>query len=483
MAIFAPLGPRVNRSTLADPMARGVLAPATIEAFARAAGHRWRRSYWSPYVTFITFLLQVMDGAKTLRSAVAQRHIHTLAGDTAPDAAARQRELVRRNPSAGPAKNAAALPSPDPSAYCQARKRLPLEVIHQAFIALAERLWADRDATANWCRRRVWVVDGSSVSMPDTRELQEKFPQPAAQRPGCGFPIAQFVAVFCHATGAIVDLAVDALRPHELTLFRRLWQRFAPGDVVLGDRAYGAYTDMAQLLARGVFGVFRLHQKRKVDFRKGLRLGRGDVITVWTRPAQWLASCGLSRDEFEQLPATLRVRLVRITHAIKGFRNRTIVVATTLLDPVETPADEIRALYRCRWTAELNLRSLKTHLGMEVLRSKSVEVVAKEIAMHVLVYNLARVAMWRVAQQAGCDPRRLSFTGTLHRLRHALPLLFLHASPPVGAIELLRYLVDAIARDRVPDRPDRYEPRRVKRRAKPHDLLLKPRSWYHQRMK
>jgi hypothetical protein len=480
MAIFAPLGRRVNSSVLDDPAVRGVIAPAAIERFARAAGHRWRKSYWSPYVTFITFLLQVMDGAKTLRSAVALRHIHTLAGGGNRSAGSLERRLAPRMPADRPRDDR--LPSPDPSAYCQARKRLPFEVIRQALRALAERLWDRVEDAATWCGRRVWIVDGSSASMPDTPELQEVFPQPAAQQRGCGFPIAQFVAVFCHATGAIADLTVDSLRPHELTLFRRLWERFAPGDVVLGDRAYGAYTDMAELLTRGVFSVFRLHQKRKVDFRTGLRLGPGDVITVWTRPAQWLASCGLTREQFEQLPAALPVRLVRITHAIKGFRNRTLVVATTLLDPVETPADEIRALYRCRWTAELNLRSLKTHLGMEVLRGKSVEVVAKEIAMHVLVYNLARVAMWRVARQAGCNPQALSFTGTLHRLRHALPLLFLHERPPIGVQNLLRYLVHALACDRLPYRPDRYEPRRVKRRPKPHDLLLKPRWWYHQRM-
>ena len=290
------------------------------------------------------------------------------------------------------------------------------------------------------------------------------------------FPVAKFVAVFCHATGAIVDLAIGSVDTSELPLLRSLFHRFAPGDVVLGDRAYCAYTDMALLKGRGVHSVFRLHQRREADFRRGLRLGKDDVIAEWARPVQWRPCRGLSLDAFNGLPESMPVRLVRVRHMIKGFRNREIVIATTLLDPVETPAEELRALYRNRWTVELNLRSLKTYMGMEVLRCQSVDMVAKEIAMHVLAYNLIRLVMWHAAREAGRDPHRLSFTGTLHRLRHAMPLILL------SRIRLNRALTDhlsiSIATDVIPSRPNRYEPRRVKRRTKQYSLLIKPRAHY-----
>jgi hypothetical protein len=290
--------------------------------------------------------------------------------------------------------------------------------------------------------------------------------------------VAQIVAVFCWTTGAILDVAIDTIRPHELTLFRSLWHSFQAGDVVLADRAYSAYIDMVRLLQRGVFCVFRLHQRRPSDFRQGRRLGTNDQLVTWDRPPRWLASFGISRTEFEQLPATFTVRLVRISHAPRGFRSRTIVVATTLLDPIETPADEIRALYRDRWTVELNLRSLKEGLGMGVLRGQSPDVVRKEIVMHLLAYNLIRLLMWHAAAEHGRNLHRLSFAGTLHRLRATLPLLLQHRAPQ----NLLRLIADLllwIASDRVPHRPDRVEPRRRKRRPKNYSLLTKPRRWYH----
>jgi hypothetical protein len=206
----------------------------------------------------------------------------------------------------------------------------------------------------------VWVVDGSSVSMPDTRELQAAFGQPAGQKRGCGFPVAGLVALFCWTTGAVVDVAVDSWRCHELTLFRRLWDHFTRGDVVLGDRAYCNYVDMARLLQKGVFCVFRLHQRRKTDFRRGERLGPDDRLVTWRRPPNWWRSCGVDREAFSDLPETLTVRLIRITQVPKGFRTRTITVATTLLDPIAVPADAVRQLYRDRWTAE-NSQSYYLH--------------------------------------------------------------------------------------------------------------------------
>ncbi len=454
MATIARWNRHVNVQLLDDPVIAETVSTHAVERHCRAAGHRWRDSFWSPGTTVVTFLLQVLDGAKTLRAAVAL---------LLAQLAARGHE---------------ALPADEPSAYCQARKRLPLEVVTQLGAEISVRIRGLVTGETGWCGRQVWLVDGSSVSMPDTPALQAVFPQPPGQAKGCGFPVAQVVALFCWTTGAIRDVAIDALTPHELPLFRRLWHHFASGDVVVADRAYGSYVDMVRLRDRGTDSVFRLHQRRKADFRTGKSLGQDDRLVVWTRPAQWLDSFGISREAFEGLPETMPVRLVRVTNAPRGFRSRTIVVATTLLDPIAFPGDAIRALYRDRWTAELNLRSIKSALGMEILRGLSPDVVRKEIAMHLLAYNLIRLLMWHAACQHGRDLHRLSFTGTLHRLRAILPLL-MNARTPQANASLLAHFCGSVAADAVPHRPDRFEPRRVKRRPKPYSRLMKPRTHYH----
>ena len=452
MASIAHWKRQINTNLLNDPVIAEALAPEPIEEHCREMGYKWRDSAWSPSLTILTFLLQVLNPSKTLRAAVA--------------------ELLTQLA----AKGEIDLPSGDPSAYCQARKRLPGEATTRVLHMLAERMRELPSKATKWLGRQVWIFDGSSASMPDEPELQEKFPQPSGQAPGCGFPVAQFVALFCWTTGAIIDVAISSIIPHELTLFRTLWDHFKAGDVVLGDRAYSAYVDMALLLQRKVFCVFRLHQCRRHDFRQGKRLGPDDRLVTWPRPKQWLASFGISREEFLKLRETMTVRLVRIKQTPRGFRSRTIVVVTTLLDPVRTPADEIRALYRDRWTAELNFRSLKDALGMDVLRGKSVDVVSKEIVMHLVAYNLIRLLMWRAARKQGCDVHRLSFAGTLQRLHAALPLMLLHVTGRPGSSALLEHLLRCIADDRMPNRPNRIEPRLVKRRPKQYGWLQEPRT-------
>lgn len=429
------------------------LSPQAIAAACRAFGHAWRASFWDPGTTLLTFLLQVLSAEKTLRAAVA-------------DLLAQLAALGRTD-----------LPSADPAAYCQARQRLPVEVPMAMLGQVVEQIKPLPRLVRTWLGRRVWMADGTTVSMPDEPELQAAFPQHSGQKPGCGFPVARLVALFCWATGAIVDVVIDSLHSHELPLFRKLWPHFQPGDVVLGDRAYCSYVDVIRLRQRGVFGLFRLHHRREADFRKGQRLGRDDQLVTWRRPQRWLDSMGVSREEFEHLPETMAVRLVRISDTPKGFRSRTIVVVTTLLDPLETPADEILGLYRDRWLAELNLRSIKTQLGMDILRGQSVDVVVKEIVMHLVAYNLIRLLMWQAAAEHGRDLHRLSFTGSLHRLRDVFWLL-LHARTRAQELQLTRQLLQWIAHDPVPSRPDRLEPRRKKRRPKQYSLLNKPRSHY-----
>lgn len=434
-----------------------VLSCSLMDQLCHRVDYRWRESFWSPTMTVATFLLQVIDGAKTLRAGVA-----VLLAQLA-------------------ARGETALPSAEPSAYCQARQRLPLAVFHNLLGHVAGDIATRVSVATGWLGRQVWIVDGSNVSMPDTPALQEAFPQ-HCQKKGCGFPIAQFVALFCWTTGAVVDVAIDSLKPHELTLYRKLWHHFKAGDVVLADRAFGSFVDVARLQMMGVFGAFRLHQARKADFRRGRRLGKDDRLQTWLRPKKRLKSMSISQDEFQSLPEELTVRLIRVTGAPRGFRGRTIVLATTLLDPVEFPADEIRNLYRDRWTAELNFRSLKTDLGMEILRSMSPDMVRKEIIMHLIAYNLIRLLMWEAASQHGRALHRLSFTGTLHRIRTVFPILLLQTNcDALQCAALFEQLLSWMVDNPIPDRPNRVEPRRVKRREKNYSRLTKPRAYYKRR--
>jgi len=466
MAKIAHLQRFVNMDLVGDPAVAQLLHPEYLEQQCRQVGHHWRDTFWSPAVTFLAFLLQVLSAEKTLRKAVAAVCARLSALD--PQRYPPPGDVdTRRNPP----------PSRDPSAYCQARKRLPEAVLHHVRRQVADRLEAGVRAADRWLGRRVWMLDGSSVSMPDTPKLQKAFPQPPSQAPGCGFPTAQVVALFSWATGAIQDIVIDQLRPHELSLARRLRHHFRPGDVVLGDRAYCNYVDVARGQGEGVDYVLRLHQRRKVDFRKGRRLGHDDRLVVWTHPEQWLPSCGMPYRQWCRLPETLDLRLIRITGGIPGFRCRTLHVVTTLRDPAEVPADAIRDLYRDRWMAELRLRDVKTTLGMEVLRGQSPDIVRKEIAMHLLIYNLVRMVMAEAARRHGRSWRRLSFAGALHRLREAFALAVLLSESRTQV--LAGCLLAWIAEDVLPDRPNRMEPRRLKRRPKPFSIMVKPRAFYH----
>ena len=327
---------------------------------AAAAKYRWRNRLWPPMQMLWAFLVQVLHPGWSSAAAVA--------------------EVLAEHAAAGQPLEASA----DPSAYCQARKHVPESVYRYALRSVGQRLQAKVGEAYRWCGRRVWVVDGSHCSMPDTPELQEAFGQPTGQKEGCGFPVAKFVAMFCWASGAVLDVAIGAYRGNELSLWRQLWGQLQARDVVLGDRFFGAYGELAQLAARGCDGVFRLWGRRtsKLDFRRGRRLGPDDRLMVWSKPKGHLRT--LTPEELAALPATLTVRVLRFHTQVKGFRSRTVVVVTTLPDPVAYPREQIAALYGDRWTVELRLRDLKTTLRMEVLRGQSPDVVRKEILMHFL---------------------------------------------------------------------------------------------------
>jgi hypothetical protein len=311
--------------------------------------------------------------------------------------------------------------------------------------------------------------------MPDTADLQAAFGQPSGQAVGCGFPVAKVVALFCWASGAVLEAAIGPLRMSELALWRKLWPVLSPGEIVLGDRFYCSYYDFVGVMRRGCDAVFRLHQRRPDDFRYGKHLGPMERLVTWERPTWSCRPRGMTRGAWKSLPATLTVRLIRVAVGIPGFRARMITVATTLLDPVACPADTIAALYRDRWLIELRFRDIKTTMGMDVLRAKNAAVVRKEIYMHLLAYNLVRSLMWQAASTHNRPLHRLSFAGTVDRLNAMTPYLELFEGSR-RARDLCDLLLQWIADDEVPNRPNRIEPHAVKRRPKQYNHLNRPRN-------
>jgi len=327
-----------------------------------------------------------------------------------------------------------------------------------------------------WCGRPVRVVDGTCFSMPDTPENQKAFPQSHQQQPGCGFPIVRAVALFSLATGSLLGLTWGVLRTGELELFRQLWTLLRPGDVLLGDRLFCTYLDLFRLRSKGIDSVMRKHQRRTKSVREVQPLGLGDRLVDWIK----MKPCpkGLTPRQWKRIPQTLRLREVFFTVTVPGFRSRTLTLATTLLDPQAFPAEALIELYRRRWMAELFFKDIKISLGMDILHCKSPQMIEKEIWMFVIAYNLIRALMLEAAKQYEKDPLRLSFKGTLSTLRQWTPLFVTVGLSTIKRRALIHELLNYLARDPVPLRPHRNEPRAIKRRKKNFQLLTQPRQLF-----
>jgi hypothetical protein len=310
--------------------------------------------------------------------------------------------------------------------------------------------------------------------MPDTPELRARFGQPGGQRKGCGFPVAHLLAAFDAATGLIVDLIAAPLRTHDMANVSRIIPYLRPRDVLVADRGFCSYAHFALLLQAGMYGCFRMHQRRIVNFggrnksadrrqpysTRVKKLGKRDQLVEWHKPRQ--APRWMDRDAFARLPETIRIRELAFRVSQPGARVQNVILATTLLDPIRYPANELATLYRRRWQVETNLRHLKTTMGLETLKCKSVEGVLKELWVYALVYNLVRMVMLEAARRQRVNVERISFIDALRWLAVA-----------VQDHDLRRLVVN-------PYRPDRVEPRVVKRRPKSYSLMTEPRSYLRQ---
>ncbi len=382
------------------------------------------------------------------------------------------REIVRKV-QAWHATKRLPVPGTSTGAYCQARARLPLQTLHDMQTHGAKKLQRGVSSEQLWLGRNVKVIDGTGVSMPDTPENQAVWPQHTNQADGCGFPIAKLVGVFCLSSGALLDLEEGNQHIHESRLFRKQHGLFHKGDVALTDRGFCSYSSIAELRSKGVDTVMRIHHARPTDFRKGKRLGPKDRLVTWTRPA--VRPKEFSEQEWQALPETLTLRMLHIQIDIPGFRTESIAIVTTLTDPIAYPAEELAKLYLRRWSVELYFRDIKITLGMDVLRCRTPEMVRKEIALHVIAYNLVRGLMQQAAALYEVNLTRLSFKGTVDSLRQWTEAFNAAHSRPREQERLFNQLLEIIAEDTVPLRPERSEPRVRKRRPKNYPLMTRPR--------
>ncbi len=355
------------------------------------------------------------------------------------------------------------------SGYCQARKRLSLDTLQRVRVALAGA--AERTA-ALWYGLRPKVVDGTTVNLPDTPKNQRAYPQSRNQKPGCGFPLLKLVGLFSLTTGVLLSYAKGNKHQSELRLLKGLLDLFVPGDLVVADRGFCTYVLIALLQRRGVHCLMRLHQSRSADLRQGQRLGRNDRLMTWRKPNQrppWLP-----QGWWKKLPAQLTVRVVRFQLHSQGYRPESVTLVTTLLDPKAYPARDLAQLYVRRWNIELWFRDIKTTLGMEELRCRSPQMVHKELEMFFIAYNAIRCLMLQAATSNDVALDRMSFKGTVDAV-HEFSRAIGQARSKKEQDRLIGEMLEAIARDQVPERPGRREPRAVKRRPKSYERLNRPR--------
>jgi hypothetical protein len=349
-------------------------------------------------------------------------------------------------------------------AYCKARARLPLEMIQTLTRHLGREVTARVPAGWHWRDRPVRLVDGTTVTLPDTAANQAEYPQSRTQQPGLGFPLCRVLGLVCLDSGVVLDAAVGRFRGKggdEQTLLRGVLDTLERGDLLIGDAYFATYFLLCTLRERGIDGVFEQYgaRKRSIDFRCGKRLGSRDHLIVLSKPAgkpDWMAQA-----HYDAAPATLEVRELRT-----GGK----VLVTTLLCPKQTSKAELKALYRSRWHVELDLRNIKSTLGMDRLSCMTPAMALKELWVYLLAYNLIRLMMAQAAVLTAHTPRQFSFKHTVQ-----LWIAWQHHGQD-HRDDALHGLFLLIAEQQVGQRPGRIEPRALKRRLKNYPLLTKPRA-------
>jgi len=398
-----------------------------------------RERLYPPTETLSLFLAQAMSPDRSCQHIVNQSVIKKLAGGFSVN-------------------------STSTGGYCRARQRLPLAMVSTLTHQLGALIDQHIPQLWRWQGRRVRIVDGTTVTMPDTAANQASFPQQRGQQPGLGFPICRIVGITCLASGALLNAAIGRFNGKggdEQTLLRTLQDTFSPGDVVMGDAFFATYFFIATMQARGIDILMEQQgaRKRSTDFRCGQKLGERDHLVVINKPE--ICPNWMSEAQYNAAPNTLTVR---------EFKAGGKIMVTTLSCHKHYPKEALKTLYKCRWHIELDLRTIKDTMGMNVLSCKTPEMALKEIWVYLLAYNLIRLMMAQSALLADINPRHISF-------KHCLQVWLIYTQHVQEVDDKsLEYLFQMLAQQRVGNRPGRIEPRAVKRRPKAFPLLTKPRN-------
>lgn len=415
-------------------------------------GHQYRQGVFCPLVTLWGWLSQSLSQDKSLTEAVT-------------------RILANRVATGLPACSASS------ASYSNARQRFPLAVMERMAKEIGRNVHQSADDAWHWRGREVYLCDGTGLSMPDTPENQLAYPHVRNQKPGIGFPVMRAVAMISLSTGAVVDFA---FAPHEGkgtgegALLRGMFDNLKAGDVLVADRYFPSYFTCAALQLRGIDMLSVSHHKRIVNFDEGQQLGERDHIAVWCKPKcpEWMTA-----EEYETIPNTLNVREFTIGIEGRDGRREQAVVVSTMTDPT-IPQEELSELYWRRWNCELDLRSIKQSMHLDVLRAKTPVMAAKEIYAHLLAYNLLRGVMTASAKRTGVTPRQLSVKGCMQAVESFTPAMMATNSGEV----LYDAMLTTVSAHRVGNRPGRQEPRYKKRRPAWCQYMTVPRNKSHRRL-
>lgn len=424
-----------------------LLPQAELEECVEHYAGNYRNRVYPPLVTLGLFVDQMMSADQSCQDAVAR-------GVSAQVASGQRPGSLNTGP------------------YCKARKRLIPELLVQLAQALARRLCEAQPALWRWRGREVKLIDGTTVSMPDTQANQSAFPQGSQQKPGLGFPIARIVGIISLGCGAVLEWVMgpcEGKKSGETSMLRTMGAALNTGDIVLADRYYAGYFTLARLLSLGVDVVTRQHQLRHTDFRRGRQLGKHDHVVTWLRPQR---PAWMDETTYRAMPEMLLLRETRVG----GW-----ILVSSLCDARTVSRQDLLQLYGWRWQIELDFRAIKAVMQMGILRCKTPAMIIKEIAAHLFAYNLVRSVMAQAANIACVLPRQLSFKAALQHLR-AFEQSLRHGRH-TNIQRAHDCILSTIGRMKLPHRPGRVEPRAVKRRPKDQPILTQLRSVARARLK